>query len=1365
MERRERDHRLRVVHERLLRLQESGDPGGPDGLFGPAADEETGALLRASDLTTDLEVRWAVGWLYWFRCGALGEGRGTREGSSAGTLLFPVWAVDPRAVPEELAAGFARIPSDQRPDPAAADGPAEWHVVCESAVAAAGDLSAREAADDPASSYLSGLNELAERIRSTSGIDLAQLLWTGVASGTLAVLATRRDDPVYPARLGALASALGTLSRVDGTTEPLDEAVAVGRRAVKVSRTDDPQRAVRLSNHGLTLIQRYEATSDPEDLYEATGIARDVLDGAGPGHPEYGRYASSLAHALSLCAERDGGTPGLHDEAVDLMRRAVPGDPNGRGSALLNLGIALFRGYRRTDRTADLEEAVAVLTRARTEPGTTPELRSHADEVLATVLRARHARTGHPADPDAAGPRTDPGTGVRTDTGPDGDRDRDMVQAAGAGDGAEPAPRAAMRLVNSAQELRARHERGTGGPEALKEAVARLRKAVALLPDDHVRRPTALHELGSVLSVAHQTGTGPYGLDEAVGALREAVRRTPDGHGELGARLMTLGGALGLRYRVSNDSGDLRESLEHRRRAAALPGLPVEQRAAILVSSGSALLDAAERTGDPALAAQAVQQIRAGAELTPGTDPKLPARRTNLALALLTDFQLTGSRARVREARELMDAVLAALPEGNPRRANALMTAATVRLAGERTGWWSAARREAVGLMRQAVRVTPQGHSRRAARLATLGSALLLLHERTRAATDLAEAVDALRAGALDPSGAPSTRLDAARNWGRACLALGRPDQALEAFTMAVDLLPAVSPRHLVRDEQEFGLGQAVGLGAEAAACAVRHGDPSLAVRLLEQARGILLSQAFDADSDLTELAARAPELAARFVRLREHVDALTDESRMDGSQADGSQADGEPARPGPGTEPHGEPSGPGRGTEPHGTAAEPHVIAPERRPTTAEPHDPAARPRSVAEPHGTAAERRGRAATEWDELISRIRTEHPGLRLFRPVREWDEAELRATAAEGPVVLLYVPPPPELPGTDSRAPAGGALIVTAGGVDSLPLPGLTARDAGTLTARFQEALGLLAAPDCPRTRALEAQAVVRDTLDWLWTAVTGPVLGHLGLTAGPPPGQEPPRIWWSPGGPLGALPLHAAAPDGTGSGALDLVVSSYTPTVRALRHARAREQGRPAVAGRPLIVSVPEAEGLPPLPGARGEARLLAGLLADVTVLDGAAATKAAVQRHLTDHPYAHFACHAVSDPLRPSLTRLALHGPAAASPTVRDLARLRLPDARLAYLSACDTLRTSPELADESVHVVSAFQMAGFPHVVGSLWSVDDTVAARTAHAVYERLTAAGGPPAVSGTARALHHAVRALRADYPLTPSLWACQVHAGP
>ncbi|MFI9548885.1 CHAT domain-containing protein [Streptomyces sp. NPDC052016] len=113
----------------------------------------------------------------------------------------------------------------------------------------------------------------------------------------------------------------------------------------------------------------------------------------------------------------------------------------------------------------------------------------------------------------------------------------------------------------------------------------------------------------------------------------------------------------------------------------------------------------------------------------------------------------------------------------------------------------------------------------------------------------------------------------------------------------------------------------------------------------------------------------------------------------------------------------------------------------------------------------------------------------------------------------------------------------------------------------------------------------------------------------------------------------------------------------------------------------------------------------------------------------------------------------------------MRDLARLRLPSARLAYLSACDTLRTSTDLADEAVHIVSAFQMAGFPHVVGSLWHVVDAIGAEVARSVYEALHTGGGALDVGRTAQALHSTVRALRDTYPATPSLWACQVHAGP
>lgn len=422
------------------------------------------------------------------------------------------------------------------------------------------------------------------------------------------------------------------------------------------------------------------------------------------------------------------------------------------------------------------------------------------------------------------------------------------------------------------------------------------------------------------------------------------------------------------------------------------------------------------------------------------------------------------------------------------------------------------------------------------------------------------------------------------------------------------------------------------------------------------------------------------------------------------------------------------------------------------------------------------AGQGRQRLTAQWDELTARIRAEHPELRLFRSVRDWDETELYATAAHGPVVLVHVPRADSGGGTG--APAGGALVVTGRSVEAVPLPRLTAPEVTARTERFHAALARLNAPGTGHEEALRAQGEVRSTLDWLWSAVTGPVLDRLGLGV-PQEGQPLPRVWWSPGGLLGTLPLHAAAPDGTGPGALDRVVSSYAPTLRTLHHARtraparipSRAYARPAAGGAGarrddsvLIVAVPEAAGHPALHGAREEAEWLAQRLPYATVLADGAATRTTVEARLRDHAHAHFACHAVSDPLRPSAGRLVLHGPPDASPTIRDLARLRLPGARLAYLSACDTMRISAELADESVHIASAFQMAGFPHVVGSLWQVDDTVGTRIARRVYEQLDT-GAALSTEATARALHRAVIEVRADYPRTPSLWACQIHAGP
>lgn len=115
---------------------------------------------------------------------------------------------------------------------------------------------------------------------------------------------------------------------------------------------------------------------------------------------------------------------------------------------------------------------------------------------------------------------------------------------------------------------------------------------------------------------------------------------------------------------------------------------------------------------------------------------------------------------------------------------------------------------------------------------------------------------------------------------------------------------------------------------------------------------------------------------------------------------------------------------------------------------------------------------------------------------------------------------------------------------------------------------------------------------------------------------------------------------------------------------------------------------------------------------------------------------------------------------------TVADIGALRLTGG-LAFLSACETALTSSRLANEGVHVTGAFQLAGYQHVVGTLWPVSDLASVGVVRDFYTALTAAGPPGAVdvNGAAGALHQSARALRDRYPDWPALWAAHIHTGP
>ncbi|GII87240.1 CHAT domain-containing protein [Sphaerisporangium siamense] len=796
-------------------------------------------------------------------------------------------------------------------------------------------------------------------------------------------------------------------------------------------------------------------------------------------------------------------------------------------------------------------------------------------------------------------------------------------------------PPSAVMLTNHGSALRARFER-TGRQDVLGEAIAVARRAAAQAPPRTPLQVACRYNLAGLLREQFEHTGDLRALNEAVVLADVVVDATPPVHPDAPLYRSSLAAWLVARFQRSGDLGTLDEAIALGRTAVETLSEDHPLWTQSATNLAVALTAMAGRTGDAGLLDETIALHRRSARNASGRF--LAGAVTGLANALLASYELTGDTAALREAIAQGRTALAALSGDDPTRAIC-----------------------AVNLSRALDELTEATGDDRAAE----------------------EALGLLEAAAGQERARTSVRVEAARGWGRLAAGRGETERAARGLAAAVELLPRLAARGLSRSDATHWMAEYARLAGDAAALAVETGRPERAVELLEAGRGVLLSQALDARTDLTELRERDAALADRFAYLVTRLDA--DE--------------------------------------------------------TGDPSD--------------SPDLRRELAGELAELIERVRS-LPGLDRF--LLPPDLARLRAEASDGPVVMVNV--------SDHRC---DALILTSSGVQVQELPGLSTRAVHERLAVMREALALRSGAEPERERAERA---MHATLAWLWDAVAGPVLDRLGLTGAADEltdaaGGER-RLWWVPCGPMAYFPLHAAGhhedPPGPGRRTvMDRVVSSYTTTVRALAHARARRAERPGPRRpRVLAVAMPETPGAAPLPGARVEYSRLSRLFPGLDGLVGPDATRDAVLSRLPRSAWAHFACHAAADPADPSGSHLLVHDHAGRPLDVVEVSRLRLRDAEFAYLSACDTAVTAPELADECVHVVSAFQLAGFSHVVGTLWEIGDAAAAQLAVKVYEDLVAAGSDPAHA--ARCLHRATRALRDRHPGMPTLWASHVHMG-
>ncbi|MER5862831.1 CHAT domain-containing protein [Kitasatospora sp. NPDC002040] len=1139
---------------------------------------------------------------------------------------------------------------------------------------------------DEANSYAEAGDSAWSRFEQTRS--LAELN-CAISSFRAAVAALPADDPGRVPHLYRLLGALHLRFRESGDAADLEPAIAAGREAISLARRD----TACLSALAALLLERFRVAERKADLDEAIEVARTAA-GLPPSRPPDGAAAlANLGAALNERFEYLGSVEDL-EEAIDLKRTAVvlsrPGPS--RKHALHNLVQSLRLLVMESGRTEPIEEAVAVARRAvKARP------REGGDQAMSLNglggALADRCRVTH--DPEGL--------------------DEALACSLAALD-MTPAdhPERQAYLASRVDQLTLR-ARLSGSTEHLDEAV-RLARAFAESASGRAEAPAELILVGTLAYRYQATGT-VADLDEAIVLTRAGLARTQDNR----PGPAYFSGLLFLRHRQAGAVADLEEAIRHERAQLQNPGLDRRRRATVLNALGLLLWARSRRTRDRDDIEASVALCREA--MATGIHRSDRAMHlSNLGNVLVARFEYAGRPEDLDEGidvtRHAVAASIGREADDLARYLSNLTDALTQR--HTRTGRPEDVE-EAVAAGRRSVSLISGSHPERARFLANLGAALRARHAYTGSPDDRSAATAADVEAAAVEAAPVLQRLGCARAAAADLVAASEVPRATDLLQNAVRLLPEVSPRRLARSDQEYALGGLAGLAGEAASLVLA--DPRLptadrprrALSLLEAGRGVLISQALDGRDDLSALRLRDPELATRFVELRDLLDQPWE-------------------------------AGPSSGG--------------------AEPGTPTAAP----QPGGR---ERHELAAEFAATLARIRA-LAGFGSFGLPPNADE--LLGAAQAGPVVVL-----------NASAYGSHALLVTPHGVTALPLPQAGMDDVATQASAFLAARQLILTGDA----AAEERGGTRilSVLEWLWDTIAAPVLEELGHRTGRSAGTEPwPRVWWVPCGLLSLLPIHAAGHHTTAAReqcprtVIDRVVSSYAPSLRTVIHTRqSTSPARRGPALSALVVAMPATPGLPGLgrlPHVTEEVGVLRGHLPELTVLAdqeaalGAAAepTKAAVLARLPHHPIAHFSCHGATDPRQPSRSRLLLRDHEHDPLTAASLAPVELGRAQLAYLSACSTATTQPvRLLDESIHLASAFHIAGFPHVISTLWEIDDQLSVRIADDFYARLRTPEGDLDVSRAAQALHRATLRARGgdgtpDALQNPFLWASYVHIG-
>ena len=1087
-----------------------------------------------------------------------------------------------------------------------------------------------------------------------------------------------------PSSLIRLALHLGHRYNQLGLMKDLDEAIVLGKEALNLHPQGHPDRSMALNNLAVDFSTRYNQLGAMDDLNEAIVLNREALGICPQCHPGRPASLNNLAVHLSSRYNQIGEVQDL-DEAIVLDREALtlhPPDHPDRSASLNNLAMHLSTRYSQLGKMQDLEEAIDLNQESlnlfpQDHPGRSASLSN-----LAVHLFTRYSQLGEMQDLNEAIVLDREAFALR----PQGHPDR------------------LMSLSNLAVRLSTRYKQ-LGKMQDLNEAIALGREVITLCPQGYPNRSMSLNNLAVCLSTRYKQLGEVQDLNEAIVLSREALNLRLQGHPSRPMSLTNLAVHLFTRYSQLGEMQDLDEAIVLDQEALNLSPQGHPDRSASLNNLAVRLSSRYSRLGTMQDLNEAIVLHREALTLRPQGHPDRPQSFNNLAVCLSTRYKQLGAIQDLDEAIALDREALNHRPQGHPGRSMSLSNL-TLHLSTR----YNQLREmqdldEAIVLDREALALRPQGHPDRSTSLNNLAVRLSTRYNQLRATRDLDEAIvldqEAL---SLRPQGHPDrstslntlavhlfTRytplkgmqdLDEAIVLNREALTLrpqGHPDRSATLNNLASYLLNRFARSKQLQDQEEvFDLYAQL----EHVTHTVSPSDLSAVrawIRVAEQFQHPTLLLAYEtALRLLVQHLATLPSLPQHLGILKKRTSSLA----VDAFSA--YLRRGAPARAVELLEQ-------GRSvfwsqlTRLRSPLDDVIVAGPTGRNLADEFTRLATLIHNTLNSYNSDQhERVCHLNFELQRIVANIR-ELPGLPRFLLPSLF--SDLQRAASGGPVIIVNA----------SQYSCDALVVLLDRDPVHIPLH-ITRESVRNLTTELRT-LTLCA------TRA----DVTRDLASFLrkiWDEIVSPIVSCLQTIH---PFQS--RIWWCPTAEFSVLPLHAAGPYRKGQRNLpNLYISSYTPTLTALVHARRCNPSNSAIE-RKRIVAIGQAKS-------GGESELLSvGTeldnicqrvegLATFTRIDGDEACISRVVEELGKNEWVHFACHGLPNRTQPFESAFALRDGHFA---IQRIIGCNLENPEFAYLSACHTTVGDEESPDEVIHLASAMQFLGFRSVIGTMWAVDD--------------------------------------------------------